>query len=186
MKRHKKENIVEEEKEQEVVDKLNGEDVAENDNLADLDVQQKMNEEISMLNDKYLRLAAEFDNYRKRTLKEKQDLISFAGEEIIKGILPIMDDMERAIEMLSKAEKEDNSALEGTQLIYNKLKTYLLSKGVKEIDSIGNDLDTDFHEAIAQMPVNEDSMKNKIIDVVQKGYTMNGKVIRFAKVVMGQ
>jgi molecular chaperone GrpE len=88
--------------------------------------------------------------------------------------------------MLSKAEKEDNSALEGTELIYNKLKTYLLSKGVKEIDSIGNDLDTDFHEAIAQMPVNEDSMKNKIIDVVQKGYTMNGKVIRFAKVVMGQ
>ncbi len=149
-------------------------------------LEDKLKEELSMANDKYLRLAAEFDNYRKRTLKEKQDLILFAGEEIIKGILPVIDDFDRAIDMLEKADGDNSTAIEGTMLIYNKLNAFLLSKGVKEIKAVGCDLDTDFHEAIAQVPVEEKKRKNKIIEVVQRGYTLNGKVIRFAKVVMGQ
>jgi molecular chaperone GrpE len=111
--------------------------------------------------------------------------VIFASEDIIKGILPVMDDFERAIEMLSAAGDESKTALEGTELIYNKLKTFLSSKGVKEIDAVGCELDTDYHEAVAQIPVEEKKKKNKIVDVVQKGYTLNGKVIRYAKVVMG-
>lgn len=149
-------------------------------------VEDKLKEEVSMVNDKYLRLAAEFDNYRKRTLKEKQDLILFAGEEIIKGILPVLDDLERALEMLQKAEGDNSTAIEGTELIYSKLKTFLTSKGVKEIEAVECDLDTDFHEAVAQIPVKEKKKKNKIVEVVQKGYTLNEKVIRFSKVVVGQ
>ena len=121
----------------------------------ELSVEDKLKEEVSMANDKYLRLAAEFDNYRKRTLKEKQDLILFAGEEVIKGILPVLDDFERALEMLEKAEGDNSTAIEGTELIYSKLKTFLTSKGVKEIEAVGCDLDTDFHEAVAQIPVKE-------------------------------
>ncbi|MDD2584668.1 MAG: nucleotide exchange factor GrpE [Bacteroidales bacterium] len=152
----------------------------------ELSVEDKLKEEVSMANDKYLRLAAEFDNYRKRTLKEKQDLILFAGEEVIKGILPVLDDFERALEMLEKAEGDNSTAIEGTELIYSKLKTFLTSKGVKEIEAVGCDLDTDFHEAVAQIPVKEKKKKNKIVEVVQRGYTLNEKVIRFSKVVIGQ
>jgi len=151
-----------------------------------ISTEDKLKEELSMANDKYLRLAAEFDNYRKRTLKEKQDLLLFAGEEIIKGILPVLDDFDRALYMLQKADVEHSTAIEGTELIYNKLNAFLLAKGVKEIEAVGCDLDTDFHEAIAQVPVEEKNKKNKIVEVVQKGYTLNGKVIRFSKVVMGQ
>lgn len=147
--------------------------------------EQLLQDEVKMLNDKYLRLAAEFDNFRRRTLKEKQDLVIFASEEIIRGILPVLDDFERATEMLSAAGDESKTALEGTELIHNKLKTFLSSKGVKEIDTAGCELDTDYHEAVAQIPVEDKKMKNRIVDVVQKGYTLNGKVIRYAKVVMG-
>ncbi len=143
-------------------------------------------EEISLLNDKYLRLAAEFDNYRRRTLKEKQELILTAGEDIIKGILPVIDDFERALDMLRQSEGDNSVALEGTELIYNKLFTYLSSRGLKNIDSLGCELDTDFHEAVASTPVEDEEKKNRIIDVVQQGYLLNGKVIRFAKVVIGQ
>lgn len=156
------------------------------DSTQERSLEDKLKEEVSMANDKYLRLAAEFDNYRKRTLKEKQDLLIFAGEEIIKGILPVLDDFDRALDMLQKAEGDNSTAIEGTELIYNKLNSFLLSKGVKEIDAVDCDLDTDFHEAVAQIPVEEKKKKNKIVDVVQRGYTLNGKVIRFAKVVMGQ
>ncbi len=146
---------------------------------------QDKDEQIAALNDKYIRLAAEFDNYRRRTLKERTELIVTAGEEIITGILPVIDDFERAIEMLSKTTGNE-TALEGTELIYNKLKTYLSSKGLKVIEAKGSQLDTDFHEAVAQIPAPAEELKNKIIDVVQQGYTLNGKVIRFAKVVVGQ
>lgn len=192
MKKHTKETVLnenEQEKAQKVVnegdpqsnDNKTAEDSTEVDNIV-----ENLKEEISMLNDKYLRLAAEFDNYRKRTLKEKQDLILFAGEDIIKGILPVLDDFERAIEMLSAAGAGNSTALEGTELIYNKLKSFLNSKGVKEIEAIGCSLDTDFHEAVAQVPVDDKSKKGLIVDVVQRGYLLNGKVIRFSKVVMGQ
>ncbi|MDP3451624.1 MAG: nucleotide exchange factor GrpE [Bacteroidales bacterium] len=142
--------------------------------------------EINRLNDKYLRLAAEFDNFRRRTLKEKQELILTAGEDIIVGVLPVLDDFERALDMLNKADGDNSTAIEGTDLIYNKLLSFLTSKGLKVIEAQGGELDTDFHEAIAQIPVEEKKKKNRIIDVVQKGYTLNGKVIRFAKVVVGQ
>ena len=148
--------------------------------------EDKHKEEIDALNDKYLRLAADFDNYRRRTLKERQELILTAGEDLIVGILPVLDDFERAYEMLHKASGDNSTAIEGTELIYNKLFNFLTSKGLKVIEAIGSELDTDFHEAIAQVPVNDPEKKNKIIEVLQKGYTLNGKVIRFAKVVVGQ
>lgn len=157
----------------------NQETKSENQEVIDKD------EQIATLNDKYIRLAAEFDNYRRRTLKEKQELIFTAGEEIIKGILPVLDDFERAIEMLNQAG-DSGTALEGTELIYNKLNSFLASKGVKRIEAKGADLDTDFHEAVAQYPAPSKELKNKIVDVVQQGYTLNGKVIRFSKVVVGQ
>lgn len=142
-------------------------------------------EQIATLNDKYIRLAAEFDNYRRRTLKERQELIFTAGEDIITGILPVLDDFERAMDLLSKTDG-NQTALEGTGLIYNKLQSYLTSKGLKVINAKGAELDTDFHEAIAQIPAPSKELKNKIVDVVQQGYMLNGKVIRFAKVVVGQ
>ena len=130
--------------------------------------------------DDYIRLMAEFDNFRRRTAQEKLDLVS---TEIIKVILPILDDFERAVKAL--AETEDSaSAKEGTELIYNKLVGFLKSKGLARIETEGKDFDTDFFEAVAQFPVQEEDKKGKIFDVVQAGYTLNGKVIRFAKVVV--
>lgn len=143
-------------------------------------------------NDKYIRLAAEFDNFRRRTAKERLDLISTASEDTIVGILPVLDDFERAIKVMKEnkpEDKEDKKALkatiEGIELIYNKLFKYLKSKGVSVIECKGKELDTDYHEAVAQFPVKEKKQKNKIYDVVQTGYMLNGKVIRFAKVVVG-
>jgi molecular chaperone GrpE len=135
-------------------------------------------------NDKYIRMAAEFDNYRRRTAKEKLELVSTAGEDVIKGLLPILDDCERALNMLKEANS-DTSAIEGTELILNKLFGYLKTKGVEKIDALGKDLDTDFHEAVAQFPIEDPEKKNKIIDVVQQGYMLHEKVIRYAKVVVG-
>lgn len=142
-------------------------------------------EKIALLNDKYLRLAAEFDNYRRRTAKERLDLVMTAAEETIKGLLPVLDDCERAIEVLKSAEGDHKAAIEGTELIYNKLYSYLETKGLKKMEVKGKELDTDFHEAVAQFPAPDKKHRNKIIDVAQHGYTLNGKVIRFAKVVVG-
>lgn len=144
-----------------------------------------LKEALAASTDKYIRLAAEFDNYRRRTSKEKLDLIASAGENIIKGILPTLDDCERALDMLEKTDG-DAAAKEGTSLIYNKLKDYLKGCGLAEIEAVGAEFDTDFHEAVAQFPVEDKEKKNKVIDVAQKGYTLNGKVIRYAKVVIGQ
>lgn len=135
-------------------------------------------------NDKYMRLAAEFDNYRRRGAKERLELISTASEDVIKGLLTILDDCERALQVL-KESKDTEAAKEGTELILNKMAAYLKSKGLEAIDAKGKELDTDLHEAVAQFPAQDKSQKNKIIEVVQKGYTLNGKVIRFAKVVVG-
>ncbi len=149
------------------------------------DVKDEKEEKIAELNDRYLRLAAEFDNYRRRTAREKLELIQTASEDIIKGILPILDDCERAIDLLKSIEGDHKAAIEGTELIYNKLYSYLESKGLKRMDVMGKELDTDFHEAVAQMPAPDKKHKNKIINVAQQGYTLNGKVIRYAKVVIG-
>lgn len=134
--------------------------------------------------DKYLRLVAEFDNYRKRTLREKMDLIASGGEDVIKSLLTVMDDIDRALDAMSKSNDID-SIRQGIVLIHQKLLETLHAKGVEEITAIGKELDTDLHEAVAKFPVS-DEKKGKIIDVVQKGYKLKDKVVRFAKVVVGE
>ena len=143
------------------------------------------NEKIAELNDKYLRKVAEFDNYRKRTLKEKAELILNGAEKTLTKILPVIDDMERAIENGKKTD--DVEALrEGMDLIYKKFIKILEGEGVERIETQGKDFDTDYHEAIAMVPGMGDENKGKVIDCVQTGYTLNGKVIRYAKVAVGQ
>ena len=134
--------------------------------------------------DDYIRLMAEFDNYRRRTSQEKLELVSMASTDTIKGLLPVLDDCERAVKVLMESNDSD-AAKEGTELIYNKLMSYLKTKGLAVIEAMGQEFDTDLHEAVAQVPVQEEAQKGKVFDVVQTGYTLNGKVIRFAKVVVG-
>ena len=134
--------------------------------------------------DDYIRLMAEFDNYRRRTAQEKLEIVSMASVETIKGLLPVLDDCERALQVLKDSDDSD-AAKEGTELIYNKLMTYLKGKGLAVIEALGQPFDTDVHEAVAQFPVQEEEKKGKVFDVVQTGYPLNGKVIRFAKVVVG-
>lgn len=134
--------------------------------------------------DDYIRLMAEFDNFRRRTSQEKLDLVSVASMDTIKGLLPILDDCERALAVLGESS-DSEAAKEGTNLIYTKLLNYLQSKGLAVIEAAGQVFDTDLHEAVAQFPVQEEEKKGKVFDVVQTGYTLNGKVIRFAKVVVG-
>ncbi len=137
------------------------------------------------LNDKLLRLTAEFDNYRKRTLKEKADLIKTAGEDIIVNILPVLDNFERALKA-SEDAKDVKAIREGIELIYNNFKDFLKQRGLKEIEAVEQELDTDKHEAITKIPAPKEELKGKIVDVVEKGYSLNDKVIRFAKVVVGE
>lgn len=132
----------------------------------------------------YVRLLADFDNYRRRTAQERLDLVSSASEDTIKGLLPILDDFERAIKALEESE-DSPVAKEGTQLIYGKLLGYLKSKGLTAIEAAGAKFDTDEHEAVSQFPVQEEDKKGLVFDVIQTGYKLNGKVIRFAKVVVG-
>ena len=134
--------------------------------------------------DDYIRLMAEFDNYRRRTSQEKLELVSMASTDTIKGLLPVLDDCERALKVLLESDDSD-AAKEGTELIYSKLMSYLQSKGLAVIEAMDQTFDTDLHEAVAQFPVEEEEKKGKVFDVVQTGYTLNGKVIRFAKVVVG-
>ena len=135
------------------------------------------------LNDKHLRLQAEFDNFRKRTAKEKLDLTVTASENVIKDILPVFDDFERALQNM---EKNGNEAdLQGVTLIFNKLKDTLKKKGLEEIDAMNAEFNTDEHEALTMIPAPEEDKKGKVLDVIQKGYKLNGKVIRFARVVVG-
>ena len=135
--------------------------------------------------DKYLRLSAEFDNYRKRTIKEKAELILNGGEKSISSILPVIDDFERAIKTMETA-KDVSAVKEGVELIYNKFMAVLAQNGVKVIESKDQPLDTDYHEAIAVIPAPSEEQKGKILDCVQTGYTLNDKVIRHAKVVVGE
>lgn len=135
--------------------------------------------------DDYLRLMAEFDNYRRRTLREKADLVKTGGESCMKAILPVIDDIERAMQAVERSSDID-ALKEGVNLIYNKFRTYLEQNGVKEIETDGIDFDADRHEAIAQIPAPTPEQKGKIIDCTQKGYTLNDVVIRFPKVVVAQ
>ena len=142
-------------------------------------------DEIASLKDKYLRSVAEFDNYRKRTLKERAELILNGGEKVLTAILPVVDDMERAIE--NGAKTDDPQVLrEGMEIIYNKLLKTMEAQGVTVIETENADFDTDVHEAVAMVPGMGDEKKGKVIDCLQKGYKLNDKVIRHAKVAVGQ
>ncbi len=143
-----------------------------------------MQKKYDEVNDKYLRLYSEFDNYRKRAIKERIELSKTASEQVISDFLTILDDFERAISSFENVSTVE-PLKEGTILIYNKFRNNLNQKGLEVIDAQGQPFNTDYHEAIANVPAPSDEQKNKVIDVTQKGYTLNGKVIRFAKVVVG-
>ncbi|MDR1859578.1 MAG: nucleotide exchange factor GrpE [Bacteroidales bacterium] len=137
------------------------------------------------LKDKYLRLQAEFDNFRKRTLKEKMELLKSGGESVLKAVLPVIDDFDRAIVAFAD-DPDDAPQKQGIMLIYNKFRDFLKHNGVHEIEAVGTDFDTDLHEAITKIPAADAALKNKVVDIIQKGYMLNDKVLRFAKVVVGE
>jgi len=152
--------------------------------LSELDKLEEMGRKLEEMNDKFLRLYSEFENYRKRTAKEKMEMIKFASEDAIKDIIPIVDDYERAIQDLNNQENVPETVSEGIQLIYNKFITFLTQKGVKEIDAKGKAFDENFHEALSHFPVEDENQKGIVVDVILKGYTMYDKVIRYSKVVV--
>lgn len=161
-----------------------------NDEMQQIDtlVKQLAEEKVKLEKEKkeYLFLMAEFDNFRKRTLKEKSEIIRNASESAMKGLLPIVDDFERGLDAV-KSSTDPDAIKEGMELIYNKLVKYLETNGVKAIDSTGADFDPELHEAIAMVPVEDENQKGKVIDTPTKGYTINGdKVLRYAKVAVGQ
>lgn len=191
MKEEEKINMEEEEQnaaaseETENVESSEASENSENSENVEVDPLEKAQAEIEELKDKYLRSVAEFDNYRKRTLKEKAELILNGGEKAVSAILPIIDDMERAIE--NGAKTDDPAVLrEGMELIYNKMMKALEGLGVKKIETDGADFNTDIHEAVAMVPGMGDDKKGKVIDCLQAGYQLNDKVIRHAKVAVGQ
>lgn len=150
------------------------------------DLQKKIEDlegKLKKEHDDYLRLMAEFETFRRRSAEERLALVGSASADTIKGLLPVLDDCERAMELLSKSS--DEAAKEGTALIYNKLMDYLKTKGLAVIEAKGAKFDVDFHEAVTQFPAPSPEQKGMVIDVVQTGYTLNGKVLRYAKVVVG-
>lgn len=156
-----------------------------NEPQEELSKEEELELKYSELNDKYLRLYSDFDNYRKRTIKEKSDMISSAGAGVMKDLLTILDDFERAIASNEKSEDPDGLK-EGFQLIYNKFNNILKSKGLEPMDSMGKPFDLEHHEAITNVPAPTEKEKGKVMDVVEKGYFLNEKVLRYAKVVVGQ
>jgi molecular chaperone GrpE len=150
----------------------------------ELSAEEKLQQENSVLNDKYLRLFAEFDNYKRRTQKERVELLQTAGKDVVVSLLPVLDDFERALKATENAT-EVNAIREGVMLVQSKLKGILSQKGLKEMESIHTAFDTDIHEAITKIPAPTDDLKGKVVDELEKGYTLNDKVIRFAKVVVG-
>ena len=140
-------------------------------------------EKVAAEKDSYLRLMAEFETFRRRSAEDRLNLIASASAKTIEGLLPVLDDCERALAMLESSS--DEAAKEGTALIYNKLMDYLKTQGLARIEAKGEPFDTDFHEAVTQFPAPSEELKGKVIDVVQTGYTLGGKVLRYAKVVVG-
>ncbi len=157
----------------------NTDETGKNASVSDLEAKN------AELNEKYLRLYSEFDNYRKRTMREKADIIKTAGEDVFKAILPVIDDMERAVKA-NESQEDVNSIKEGMKLIYNKFKNAAQQKGLQAFDSVGQPFDADLMEAITHIPAEDKDMSGKVLDEVEKGYKLGDKVIRFAKVVVGQ
>lgn len=179
------ESALEDESEEHVADEENDEDKKKSKKDKKKKKIEELEVKLSDLSDKHLRLQAEFDNFRRRTLKEKSDLIKAGGESTIITILPIIDDFERALESL-KEVPDDDAGKKGTMLIYSKFKDFLKQNNVKEIDALNKDFDVDLHEAVTKIPAPDKKHKGKVVDVIQKGYMLNDKVIRFAKVVIGE
>jgi molecular chaperone GrpE len=154
----------------------------ENEPLSELD---QVKADLAEQKDKFLRLMAEFDNYKRRTAKERMDLIQTAGKDVIVSLLDVLDDCDRAEKQLNTS---DDIAIqkEGIQLVFNKIRSTMQAKGLNAMESIGKDFDAEFHEAITEVPVPDDKLKGKVIDEVTKGYSLNEKIIRFAKVVVGK
>lgn len=194
MSKKDKDNIKEEDKMEDVSfennDEINDESVevkkpkrkwkkkSDKEKLAELE------EKCEEMNDKYLRLYSEFDNYRKRTNKERINILKTASQDIMVELLPVLDDFDRGLQSMNDNNAEEES-IKGVELIYNKLFSLLKQKGLEPMDSISKDFDTDYHEAITNIPAPTDDLKGKVVDVIQKGYLLNGKIIRFAKVVIG-
>lgn len=160
------------------------------DDRKDEKKEDQLKKQIEELTDKlakekndYLRLMAEFETFRRRSAEERLKLVSSAAGDTVKGLLPVLDDCERAMEILSGSS--DQAAKEGTSLIYTKLMEYLKSLGLERIEAKGEVFNTDFHEAVTQIPAGSEDMKGKVLDVIQTGYTFNGKILRYAKVVVG-
>ncbi|WP_199509073.1 nucleotide exchange factor GrpE [Flavobacterium sp. AG291] len=150
----------------------------------ELSAEEKLSEELAKEKDKFLRLFAEFENYKKRTSKERLDLFKTANQEVLQAMLPVLDDFDRAMVQISKSE--DEVLLKGVELIHNKLKDTLVSKGLEQVEiKAGDAFDADFAEAITQIPAPSDDLKGKIVDVIEKGYKLGDKIIRFPKVVIG-
>ncbi len=185
----KQEEINDQNKSEEILDRQ--EEVAEESAEVQKDAveaktkEQELEEKLAELQDKYLRLSAEYDNYRKRTLREKVELLEGAKSEVLINILPVIDDLERAMEAI-KTAKEIEAVKEGMYLIHAKFSSYISQQGIREIEAMGHELDTDIHEAVTKIPVDSRKKKGKVVDVIEKGYMLRDKVIRFAKVVIGE
>jgi molecular chaperone GrpE len=147
--------------------------------------EEEQTKQVQEFQDKYLRLLAEFDNFRKRTMKERSELIKSAGEDILVNLLPVLDDFERGLTAMEKTTDVE-PVKQGVQLIYNKFKDFLTQRGIREIEANNLDFNVDLHEALTKIPAPTEDLKGKVVDVVQKGYSLNDKVIRYAKVVVGE
>lgn len=153
--------------------------------IEELSVEEQLTEDLAKEKDKYLRLFAEFENYKRRTSKERMELFKTANQEVLLAMLPVLDDFDRALVEINKSE--DELLLKGVELIHEKLKNTLVSKGLEQVDlKAGDTFDADFAEAITQIPAASDKMKGKIVDILEKGYKLGDKIIRFPKVVIGQ
>ncbi|MFM2231102.1 MAG: Chaperone protein GrpE [Bacteroidota bacterium] len=160
-------------------------DTPEVEAAEELTVEQQLEEQLAQEKDKFLRLFAEFENYKKRTAKERIDLFKTANQEVLQALLPVMDDFDRAMQQISKSE--DEALVKGVELIHEKLKSTLVAKGLEQVElKAGDDFNADFAEAITQIPAPSEDLKGKIVDVIEKGYKLGDKIIRFPKVVIGQ
>ncbi|MRT91501.1 nucleotide exchange factor GrpE [Ancylomarina sp. 16SWW S1-10-2] len=173
------------ETEEKVTEKEEKTETQESEEEKEVNEIDELTTKLQEVTDKYMRLSAEFDNYRKRTLKEKMELIKSAGEKILVNVLPVMDNFERALKSVDESTDIDG-VKEGIHLIHTNFKDFMAQQGVKEIEAINLDFNTDLHEAITKIPAPSKKMKGKVVDCVEKGYFLNDKVIRFSKVVVGE
>ena len=167
-------------------DNIQDENIADNQaiNQPEMSVEEQLQEQLAQEKDKFLRLFAEFENYKKRTSKERIELFKTAGQEVLQAMLPVLDDFDRAWNQISKSE--DEALVKGVELIHDKLKSTLTAKGLELVEiKVGDDFNADFAEAITQIPAPTEDLKGKIVDVIEKGYKLGDKIIRFPKVVIG-